>query len=632
METSPVPSPTPEKPRQARPILTRWMVRVAAALIAAALTLAVSFAVSASVYESANSGRIYPGVTMFGMNLSGLSAADAARQMDAGFDYPRDGRIVFTYGDKKWVATPGDLGLGLDLLATTNNAYSVGRSKDALGNTGDQLDARFNGVAVAPVLQFDFTRALAYLQRIAPDVEQPAVEARLEMQGMTVVAVPGQVGRRIDTAAMLSLIAVQIGHLADAEIPMVVTEFPPRVLDASPQAAVAQQLLSQDFALTIADSQPGDPASFTLTPAMLADMLSFRETTDSTGTHYLLALDESKLANTLRPLAGTLSRKKQNARYHFNSDTSQLELYIPSKSGRELDVEKSIQSVQDAVAQGAHSAALAFDTTAPDVGDQETAAGLGIAGLLPGGMQYTSFAGSAPERIHNITLASAQFDGLLVKPGEAFSMGENLGDVSLDTGYAEALIILGNQTIKGAGGGVCQVSTTLFRTIFMTGFPVTERHPHAYRVGYYENGDGPTHLGPGFDATVFFPEVDLKFVNDSQYWILMETNVDTTTNRLTWWFYSTSDGRTVSYSSSGVTNVVDALDPKWEANSSLTVDWQQTDWAVKGADVNVSRTVTRNGQVINQDKYDTHYLPWGAVCQYNPDKYTPSADNAPCPP
>jgi vancomycin resistance protein YoaR len=632
MDTTPGASPSPEKPHASRAFVTRWTVRIVAVLLAAALTLALSFAVSASVYESANSGRIYPGVTVFGMNLSGLSAVDAAQQMDAGFDYPRDGRIVFTYGDKKWVATPGDLGLGLDLLATTNNAYSVGRSKDMLGNAGDQLESRFSGVAVAPVLQFDFTRALAFLQRIAPEVEQPAVEARLEMHGLDVVAVPGQVGKRLDMAAIFPLIAVPIGHLTDAVIPMAITEFPPRVLDASPQAAVAQQLLSQDFAMTIADSQPGDPASFTLTPAMLADMLSFRETTDSNGTHYLLALDEEKLVSTLRPLAGTLSRKMQNARYHFDTSASALVLYIPSKRGRELDVDKSIQSIQDAVAQGAHGAALAFDTTEPDVGDQETAAALGIAGILPGGMQYTSFAGSASERIQNITLASAQFDGLLVKPGEAFSMGAHLGDVSLDTGYAEALIIVGNRTIKGAGGGVCQVSTTLFRTILMTGFPVTERYSHAYRVGYYENGDGPAHLGAGFDATVFFPEVDLKFINDSPYWILMETQVDTTTKRLYWRFYSTSDGRTVSYNSSGVTNEVDPPDPKWEANPQLTVDWTQVDWAVKGADVTVNRSVSRNGQVINQDRYFTHYLPWGAVCQYNPDKYTPSSDKTSCPP
>jgi vancomycin resistance protein YoaR len=552
--------------------------------------------------------------------------------MDAGFNYPRDGRILFTYEDKQWTATPADLGLGLDLLATINNAYSIGRSKDMLGNTGDQLNARFSGVAVAPVLQFDFTRALSYLQRIGSEVDQPALEARLELHGMDVVAIPGQMGKRMDMAAMLSLVAVPIGQLADAEIPVIVTEFPPRVLDATSQAAAAKQLLSQDFALTIAESQPGDPGSFTLTAAMLTDMLTFREVTDSSGTHYILALDEEKLGNMLRPLAGSLSRKRQNARYHFNDNAKSVELFIPSKRGRELNVDKSIQSIQDAAAHGAHSAALAFDMTDPDVGDNETAAGLGITGLLPGGMQYTSFAGSAAERIHNITLASAQFDGLLVKPGESFSMGVNLGDVSLDNGYAEALIILGNRTIKGVGGGVCQVSTTLFRTVFMTGFPITERWSHAYRVGYYENGDGPTHLGAGFDATVFFPEVDMKFINDSPYWILMETVVDSTSKRLYWRFYSTSDGRTVSYTTSGVRNEVDPPDPKWEVNDKLQAgEWKQVDWAVKGADVNVTRTVSRNGQVINQDRFDTHYMPWGAVCQYSPAD-TPPDDGASCPP
>jgi vancomycin resistance protein YoaR len=102
-------------------------------------------------------------------------------------------------------------------------------------------------------------------------------------------------------------------------------------------------------------------------------------------------------------------------------------------------------------------------------------------------------------------------------------MAEILGDVSLDNGYAEALIILGDRTIEGVGGGVCQVSTTLFRTAFLGGFPIVERHPHAYRVGYYEqNSSG--HINPNFaglDATVFVPIVDLKFINDTPNWLLM---------------------------------------------------------------------------------------------------------------
>ena len=127
-------------------------------------------------------------------------------------------------------------------------------------------------------------------------------------------------------------------------------------------------------------------------------------------------------------------------------------------------------------------------------------------------------------------------------------MGEGLGDVSLDNGYTEALIIYGNQTIKGVGGGVCQVSTTLFRTAFFAGFPIVERAAHAYRVSYYEQAQ--SSIDPymaGLDATVYFPLVDMKFVNDTPYWLLMETYVNEGARRITWKFYSTSDGRTVDW-------------------------------------------------------------------------------------
>jgi vancomycin resistance protein YoaR len=632
MDASKETHPVPAEAGGNQPKLKQAVIRISAVLLAAAITGGILLSISASVYDSSNNGRIYPGVSVFGMDLSGLPADEAAYAMNAGFSYPRDGRIVLTYEGKTWTATPGDLGLGLDLMATISDAYSIGRSADPLDNVQKQMLARFGGVAVAPVLQFDFGKTMAYLQRIAAEVERPAQEAKLELHGLDVVAIPGQMGRQIDTAAMLALIAVPIGHLADAEIPLQVSEYAPGVLDAAPQAEAARILLSQDFILSIAEPVAGDPGSWTLTPAMLADMLSFRKVTDGSGSRYTLALDEGKLNAMLQPLTAALSRKVQNARYQFNDSTAALELYIPSKRGRELDIAKSIEAIQAAVGQGGHGAALAFDYLDPEIGDSMTAAALGITGLLPGGNQWTSFKGSAEARIHNITLAAEQFNGVLVKPGQTFSMGLQLGDVSFDTGYAEALIILGNRTIKGAGGGVCQVSTTLFRTVLMTGFPINERHSHAYRVGYYESGDGPVHLGTGFDATVFFPDVDFKFTNDSPNWLLMETEVDRAAGRLYWRFYSTSDGRSVDYFSTGVTNETDPPDPKWEANSQLGQEWLQVDWAVKGADVTVTRTVYRNGAVILQDRFATHYLPWGAVCQYNPDKFTPSADNAPCPP
>lgn len=214
-------------------------------------------------------------------------------------------------------------------------------------------------------------------------------------------------------------------------------------------------------------------------------------------------------------------------------------------------------------------------------------------------------------------------------------MADTMGDVSLDTGYAEALIIYGDRTIQGVGGGVCQVSTTLFRTAFFGGYPIVERYPHAYRVGYYEQTASGGHNPDlaGLDATVFVPMVDFKFKNDSSSWLLMETYVNGPGRSLTWKFYSTSDGRKVDWETSGVQNVVPAPDPVYEENPDLASgEIQQVDYSADGSDITISRTVTRDGKVIDEYTETTHYLPWRAVYQYGPgtkDIPTPSATENP---
>jgi vancomycin resistance protein YoaR len=258
------------------------------------------------------------------------------------------------------------------------------------------------------------------------------------------------------------------------------------------------------------------------------------------------------------------------------------------------------------------------------VGNDATAEQLGITGVTS--VQNSYFYGSSASRIKNIETAAARFHGLLVAPGETFSMAQALGDVSLDTGYAEALIIYGNRTIKGVGGGVCQVSTTLFRTAFFGGYPILERYPHAYRVSYYEltrSGSVNTDLA-GLDATVFVPVVDLKFTNDTPNWLLMETYVKPEARVLTWKFYSTPDGRHVEWETSGLQNIEDAPEPLYQENDDLAQgEIRQVDWEAAGADVTVTRTVTRDGQVISQDEFTTHYLPWRAVYEYGPGTKIP---------
>jgi vancomycin resistance protein YoaR len=324
-------------------------------------------------------------------------------------------------------------------------------------------------------------------------------------------------------------------------------------------------------------------------------------------------------------LAPNLTRSPQNARFIFNDDTRQLELIQSAVIGRAVDVDASLQQINQQILTGAHAVDLVMQTTNPSVTDDATAASVGITELTS---SYTSyFYGSASERIQNIATAASRFHGLLVGPGESFSMADALGDVSLDAGYAEALIIFGDRTIQGVGGGVCQVSTTLFRTVFFGGYQVDERWFHAYRVGYYEQTAGGGHDEDlaGLDATVFAPQVDFRFTNDTPYWLLMETYVGS--HSLTWKFYSTSDGRTVDWDTSGLQNVVEPPDPLYEENPDLPQGKiKQVDWAVDGADVIVRRQVYRAGTLIQDDTFTTHYMPWQAKYQYGPGTEIPTPE------
>ena len=166
---------------------------------------------------------------------------------------------------------------------------------------------------------------------------------------------------------------------------------------------------------------------------------------------YEVGIDPFALFAYLEPLASELERKPENARFIFNDDTRELDLMAEAVIGRKLDIPASIEAIHQGLATGEHEIPLVFELELPLVGSDATAAELGITEAVSVVSSY--FAGSSPERIHNIVTASAPFHGLLIAPGETLSMAEVLGDISLDTGYAEALIIYGGRTIKGVGEG-----------------------------------------------------------------------------------------------------------------------------------------------------------------------------------
>lgn len=594
--------------------------QVVAALLSGFLLFLLFISAITLGYQLIYAGRIFPGVSVAGVDLSGLTRDEAAVKLHSALSYPITGKVLFKDGEKAWVASPAELGMVFDPSTSAGTAYSVGRSGGLFGSLMGQVQAGGYGRQVPPVIVFDQRVAYQYLSQIASQVNQPIVEGSLALNGTEVVAQPGQVGRELKIDATLVYLGAQLQTFSDGEVPLVVQELQPQVLDVTSQAEAARQILSQPLTLAVPNAAAGDPGPYVYNPEILANMLGVvRE-----GNTVKVVLNTTGLRDLLAPIKQQVDRKPADAKFIFNDDTRQLDVIQDSKVGRAMDMDASIQTINDALLRGEHAVPLVITEDQPQIPASTTAGQLGITELIWAETSY--FYGSSNERIQNIEAAASRFHGVLVAPGEVFSMGETMGDVSLENGFAEALIIYGGRTIKGVGGGVCQVSTTLFRGVFNIGLPILERYSHAYRVSYYEmtaTGAVDPRLA-GLDATVYFPLVDFKFKNDTPYYILMETYLNVNARTLTWKFYSTKDGRTVAWDTTGPTNVVSAPSPLYEENPDLKKnEMKQVDYAANGADVTVTRTVYKDGAVLFQDQFVTRYQPWQAVCQYGPDSKDP---------
>jgi len=562
-------------------------------------------------------GRIYPGVGVGWVDLSGATPAEAAALLAIEYSYPYNGQILLKDRAQLWVASPIEVGLVFYPTFNAQEAYNFGRSGSFGERLGDQFQAWYHGFTLPLRMTFDQRIAGHYLKSIAAQVDIPTIEASLHIEGLDVVVQPGQVGRGVDIPTTVAALESLTQSLMDGEIALVVDEDPPVIMDVEEQAQIARRIISAPLIVNYPGATEGDPGPWAFARVDLAGMLVIERVTTPEGAEYKVGLSDERLRSFLREIAPDLKVKEENARFIFNDDTRELELIQPATYGQFVDVETTIQIINAKVLAGEHDVALDVEYTTPQITDEATSGDLGITELVSSHTTY--YYGSDSSRRQNIAMAAARFHGLLIPPGGTFSMAEALGNVSLDTGYAEAWIIYGDRTIKGVGGGVCQVSTTLFRTVFFGGFPIVERYPHAYRVYYYEQtyGGGHDAKWAGLDATVYVPVVDFKFTNDTGYWLLMETYVGG--SYLTWKFYSTSDGRSVDWDTTGLTDKQDPPEPRYEKNEDLDQgEIKQVDWSVEGAVVTVTRDVWRSGEIIDEDTFETHYMPWRAVCEYGP--------------
>jgi len=327
-----------------------------------------------------------------------------------------------------------------------------------------------------------------------------------------------------------------------------------------------------------------------------------------------ISIDEVTLRQQLTAWAQQLDIAPQDARLHFNAATGGITVLQQSQLGRQLDIEATLISVRDTLTNRGTQATLVMSEVPPAV-DMNRIAEMGIRELVASGTTY--FKGSSVARVHNIEVAAEQFEGLVIAPGGIFSFNEGVEDVSAANGFEDSLIIWGDQTATGVGGGVCQVSTTVFRAAYNAGLPIVERYNHGYVVDWYGE--------PGLDATIFTPSVDFRFRNDTGAHLLIEPVVDSANGIMTFNFYGTKPNRQVTIGAPVTSEIKEAPAAEYRVDESLAVGQQkQVEWQQRGMTVNVTRTIVENG-TTRTDTISSRYQPWRAVYLVAPGTAIPDA-------
>jgi vancomycin resistance protein YoaR len=570
-------------------------------LVLLAMVILIAATATVFIVELWLSSRVLPGVYAWDVDLSGLTRGEAIARLESEFHYPADRYPILRYGDETWVVEPAALGTHLDGAATVDVALTVGHRGDLLTGLREQFDVLLDGSLVMPSFRFESGAGSMFVSAVARQVNRPLRNATLSLgENLSVEVIPGQVGRQVDEEATRQALTQRIAAMGGGEVELVVRESEPLLADLSAAQAQVQQILSSPVVLTAPDFEP-----WTLDPATLAGWLILKPTTGADGSARLsISLDAGQATRWAQEIASQVARQPTNAQFRFDDASGTLVPIVESVPGRTLDVTATLSVIESAALGDERTVPLPLVSVRPDLATED-APNLGIVELI--GEGQTRFAGSSASRIQNIVVGAAQFDGLLIEPGETFSFNDYLGEVTAEKGYEESIIIWGNTTRADVGGGLCQVSSTAFRAAFWAGVPIVERWPHAFRVSYYEPPKG-------LDATIYSPSVDLKWVNDTGHYILIQTYVDKANQTLTFRFYGTNPGRTVEMEGPDESNPVPHGPAVYRDDPTLPKgQTKQIEWPKDGLDVTVYRIIKEDGVEVQRDTFFSRYRPWQAV-------------------
>jgi len=557
--------------------------------------LAVSASLLVSLYHLAYYHKIYPHVFVAKQEVSNLTLAQAQQaihdQLPANLP-----ELTLVFGSQSWPLALNDLNLIYQVETSAQDAYLLGRSRGLLGGFKAKWQRWWQPEVLPLKFIFNETKLKTGVGSIAGAVTEPVILPGLERQtDGAIKLIPGKNGRVVDENQLYEQIVLQLANLDFTPIVM-----PVKIVIA----ATDNELLvnAQARAETVKTKQLNlvlDKQTITVKNQELLNLIGFEAD-----------WNETEIASLAARLASQINHPAQDAVFQF--DGNQVSEFKPALDGLILDetTAKTMilagleQLVKDAAAE--QTITLPIITSAPKI-TTESVNSLGIKELL--GKGESTFFGSIPGRRHNIALAAGRLNGQLVAPGETFSFNQTVGDISSSTGYQAAYIIKNGRTVLGDGGGVCQVSSTLFRAVLNSGLEILERHSHSYRVGYYEQNSAP-----GFDATVFAPSVDFKFKNDTVNYVLIQTTADLSKSYLKFELYGTNDGRITTTNNIRLWGRVPPPAPLYQDDPTLPAGTvKQVDWSAWGGKAAFDWNVTRNGETLHQKTFYSAYQPWQSV-------------------
>ncbi len=612
MQAAYQPSPNSYARRKVAYLLTPPLVAFVLAALAMALIV--------GRYERQHQDAIFTGVFVSGVDLSQKPLGEAAGEILEAVAFTQEPVIVLhdPTANRSWQFSPADFGFSVDIEQTVDNAYKVGRTGGPIKRLQEMFQAWYYGRSLMPVMVLDETKLNATAAQLAAEINKTAVNATLEDNGTTMTYTPGQDGRTLDTTDLKTRLIPAITKFQPVEMELLVHTTPPIVRDNPEIGAKIQRVLNTPVVFYLQEPLDDlDLFSVEVPRDELARWLRFelKEQPDGTMTHEIV-VDRNAARLWLSQFDAKIYREPVKARFYFDDLSRELVLVSPHVNGRALDIDATLQNLLNQIGTPNQKIPFVIQDLVPTVNANATAEELGITELVS--EKTTWFYGSSDARKHNIARAAANFYGIVVAPGEEFSFNKYLGSISEADGYEEGLIIVGGQTIKGVGGGVCQVSTTIYQTAFFAGYPIVARQEHGYWLDYYNDGEGP-----GMDATVFSPIVDFRFVNNTPYHLLIENYYNQELEALTFKFYSTSMGWTVEKGETQILNETEVPGPeedRWEFDPDLppgTVE--QIDFATQGADVIVQRIVRdANGNELINEFFTSHYIPYPNTFHYGP--------------